>query len=208
MLPAPLIKPQTSQFSLSVFHQSLLPTASQVTFIPSSPLYSIHGRSYLSKQIMIWLSLPSIRIFDRPQLSRGWSLNSLARHSRPCTVHCEPVFQPIPHHPPRSIPNSSPTACSQQSGPPAAPSALPENLSSYPSPVYLVNSSATSLMVPFSPSIPLLLLNNSPSATLKNFLYTFAYLGILCKYCLCARHLIRNGNKIKPGWNTHSALIQ
>lgn len=156
-LPALLSKAQTSQFSLSVFHHPFSP---QLPKWPSSlprPSTPYHGQSYLSKHILIWLSLPLIRTFDRPQLSRGWSLNSLARHSRPRTVHSEPVFQPIPHHSPISTPNSSPTARSQQSAPPPAPSPLPENFSSHPSPVYLVNSSATSPMVPFSPSIPPLL---------------------------------------------------
>lgn len=51
-----------------------------------------------------FLSLPLLRTCDRPQLSRGWSLNFLAKHSRPCTVHSEPISQPVPQHSPESIP--------------------------------------------------------------------------------------------------------
>lgn len=59
--------PKSSQFSLHSPQLSLLSTASQAAVTTSSPNSTpYHGQSYISTQIIIWLSLLLLRTFDSP----------------------------------------------------------------------------------------------------------------------------------------------
>lgn len=151
---------------------------------------------------------------------------SAARSSPSGLHHLLPQLHKILHHSLSTCPPASPTPLPwkqirlQQPHMLSAvkacpcPSPSPWNLSCHPSPVYLVNSPATSPTMPSLSCVP-------PWETYQ-FLFCYSHstfclhslmdLSIDYGYLPCARHCPRDGNKMvsktKAAWNTHSAGIQ